>query len=118
MQELCVNRYMVLLHLLDYLLLDTQDFLATQHRSMRCQTTLYTFPLLLKVRVFQDLYIRPNIVQKRLSGTLEAHVNGFRYTSIRGDKVDIMYNNIKHAFFQPCDGEMIILLQFHLKVTE
>merc|ERR1719481_1367680 len=63
----------------------------------------------------KDLYIRPNIVQKRLSGILEAHVNGFRYTSIRGDKVDIMYNNIKHALFQPCDGEMIILLHFHLK---
>ena len=26
-----------------------------------------------------------------------------------------MYNNIKHALFQPCDGEMIILLHFHLK---
>lgn len=64
----------------------------------------------------KDLYIRPNIVQKRLSGVLEAHTNGFRYTSIRGDKVDILYNNIKHAFFQPCDGEMIILLHFHLKV--
>merc|ERR1712177_206478 len=63
----------------------------------------------------KDLYIRPNIVQKRLSGILEAHVNGFRYTSIRGDKVDILYNNIKHALFQPCDGEMIILLHFHLK---
>ena len=37
--------------------------------------------------LLQDLYIRPNIVQKRLSGMLEAHVNGFRYTSIRGDKV-------------------------------
>merc|ERR1719277_1786159 len=63
----------------------------------------------------KDLYIRPNIVQKRLSGILEAHVNGFRYTSIRGDKVDILYNNIKHALFQPCDNEMIILLHFHLK---
>ena len=63
----------------------------------------------------KDLYIRPNIVQKRLSGILEAHMNGFRYTSIRGDKVDILYNNIKHALFQPCDGEMIILLHFHLK---
>merc|ERR1719312_149551 len=63
----------------------------------------------------KDLYIRPNIVQKRLSGTLEAHQNGFRYTSIRGDKVDILYNNIKHALYQPCDGEMIILLHFHLK---
>lgn len=51
-------------------------------------------------------------------GTLEAHSNGFRYTSVRGDKVDILYNNIKNAFFQPCDGEMIILLHFHLKVKK
>lgn len=42
---------------------------------------------------------------------------GFRFTSVRGDKVDILYNNIKHALFQPCDGEMIILLHFHLKVN-
>ena len=41
---------------------------------------------------------------------------GFRFTSVRGDKVDILYNNIRTAFFQPCDGEMIILLHFHLKV--
>ncbi|XP_052232881.1 FACT complex subunit SPT16-like isoform X1 [Dreissena polymorpha] len=63
----------------------------------------------------KDLYIRPNIVSKRISGTLEAHTNGFRFTSVRGDKVDVLYNNIKHAFFMPCDGEMIILLHFHLK---
>lgn len=63
----------------------------------------------------KDLYVRPNIIAKRISGTLEAHVNGFRYTSIRGDKIDVLYNNIKHAFFQPCDNEMIILLHFHLK---
>lgn len=63
----------------------------------------------------KDLYIRPNIVTKRMTGSLEAHTNGFRYTSLRGDKVDILYNNIKSAFFQPCDGEMIILLHFHLK---
>ena len=31
----------------------------------------------------KDLYIRPNIVQKRLSGILEAHVNGFRYIMIK-----------------------------------
>ncbi|XP_011306257.1 FACT complex subunit spt16 isoform X1 [Fopius arisanus] len=63
----------------------------------------------------KDLYIRPNIVTKRMTGGLEAHTNGFRYTSVRGDKVDILYNNIKNAFFQPGDGEMIILLHFHLK---
>lgn len=64
----------------------------------------------------KDLYIRPNVAQKRIMGSLEAHTNGFRYTSVRGDKVDILYNNIRHAIFQPCDGEMIILLHFHLKV--
>lgn len=63
----------------------------------------------------KDLYIRPNIVNKRMTGVLEAHTNGFRYISVRGDKVDILYNNIKNAFFQPCDSEMIILLHFHLK---
>jgi len=63
----------------------------------------------------KDLYIRPNVAQKRILGALEAHTNGFRYNSVRGDKVDILYNNIKHAIFQPCDGEMIILLHFHLK---
>ncbi|ESN94096.1 hypothetical protein HELRODRAFT_193835 [Helobdella robusta] len=63
----------------------------------------------------KDLYIRPNIVSKRITGSLEAHTNGFRFTSVRGDKVDILYNNIKNAFFQPCDGELVILLHFHLK---
>uniref|UniRef100_A0A8C8JNP1 FACT complex subunit n=1 Tax=Oncorhynchus tshawytscha TaxID=74940 RepID=A0A8C8JNP1_ONCTS len=63
----------------------------------------------------KDLYIRPNIAQKRMQGSLEAHTNGFRFTSVRGDKVDILYNNIKHSLFQPCDGEMIIVLHFHLK---
>ena len=30
-------------------------------------------------------------------------------------QVDLLYNNIKNAFYQSCDGEMIILLHFHLK---
>lgn len=63
----------------------------------------------------KDLYLRPNITQKRTPGTLEAHANGFLYTSLRGEKVEILYNNIKHAIFQPCDHEIIILVHFHLK---
>uniref|UniRef100_A0A0R3QFN8 FACT complex subunit n=1 Tax=Brugia timori TaxID=42155 RepID=A0A0R3QFN8_9BILA len=72
----------------------------------------------------KDLFVRPNIITKRISGSLEAHANGklldpknfgFRYTSLRGDKIDVLYNNIKHAFFQPCDNEMIILIHFTLK---
>ena len=48
-------------------------------------------------------------------GYLEAHTNGFRYTSQRGDKIDILYTNVKHAVFQPCDKEMIMVIHFHLK---
>lgn len=66
----------------------------------------------------KDLYLKPNLVQKRIPGVLEAHTNGFLYTSTRGDKVEILYNNIKHAIFQPCDKEIIILIHFHLKVRE
>ncbi|CAF3015468.1 unnamed protein product [Rotaria socialis] len=63
----------------------------------------------------KDLYIRPSLANKKINGTLEAHTNGFRYTSVRGDKIDILYSNVSHAFYQPCDNEMIILLHFHLK---
>ena len=52
-----------------------------------------------------------------LQGALEAHTNGLRYTTLKGDRVDILYNNIKHAFFQPSKGEMIVLIHFHLKVN-
>lgn len=63
----------------------------------------------------KDLYMRPVIGSRRVQGTLEAHVNGLRYTTLKGDKVDILYKNVKHAFFQPSKNEMIVLLHFHLK---
>jgi nucleosome binding factor SPN SPT16 subunit len=65
----------------------------------------------------KDVYIRPNITagKARTQGVLEAHTNGLRFTSYRGPTVDVLYSNVKHAFFQPCDKEMIILLHFHLK---
>jgi nucleosome binding factor SPN SPT16 subunit len=63
----------------------------------------------------KDLYIRPSLANKKINGTLEAHTNGFRYTSVRGDKIDILYSNVSHAFYQPCNNEMIILIHFHLK---
>lgn len=64
-----------------------------------------------------DLWIRPSFGgrARKLPGTLEAHVNGFRYSTSRQDeRVDIMYGNVKHAFFQPAEKEMITLLHFHL----
>ncbi|PKA51534.1 FACT complex subunit SPT16 [Apostasia shenzhenica] len=65
----------------------------------------------------QDLWIRPAFPGRgrKLPGTLEAHINGFRYSTSRPDeRVDIMYGNIKHAFFQPAEREMITLLHFRL----
>ncbi|XP_009629185.1 FACT complex subunit SPT16-like [Nicotiana tabacum] len=64
-----------------------------------------------------DLWIRPSFGgrARKLTGTLEAHANGFRYSTTRQDeRVDIMYGNIKHTFFQPAEKEMITLLHFHL----
>ncbi|KAG8366301.1 hypothetical protein BUALT_Bualt17G0062100 [Buddleja alternifolia] len=64
-----------------------------------------------------DLWIRPIFGgrARKLSGTLEAHTNGFRYSTSRADeRVDIMFANIKHAFFQPAEKEMITLVHFHL----
>lgn len=72
---------------------------------------IFNIPGVISVKVFfLNIAIKPGIISCVL------HPPGFRFTSVRGDKVDILYNNIKHAFFQPCDGEMIILLHFHLKV--
>ncbi|KAG6553865.1 hypothetical protein Mapa_004782 [Marchantia paleacea] len=64
-----------------------------------------------------DLWIRPAFGGRgrKMSGSLEAHTNGFRYSTMKQDeRVDIMYRNIKHAFFQPAEKEMITLLHFHL----
>eukprot|EP00897_Mesotaenium_endlicherianum_P010392 jgi/Mesen1/9381/ME000610S08682 len=64
-----------------------------------------------------DLWIRPAYGGRgrKLTGTLEAHANGFRYsTSRQEERVDVMFRNIKHAFFQPAENEMVTLLHFHL----
>ncbi|KAK9807391.1 hypothetical protein WJX73_010932 [Symbiochloris irregularis] len=64
-----------------------------------------------------DVWIRPNFGGKgrKMTGQLSAHQNGFRYTTPKQERLDIMYRNIKHAFFQPAKGEMITLLHFHLR---
>lgn len=40
-----------------------------------------------------DVWIRPAFGGKgrKVTGTLEAHANGFRYTSPKGEELDIMY---------------------------
>ncbi|KAK9895707.1 SPT16-domain-containing protein [Cystobasidium minutum MCA 4210] len=64
-----------------------------------------------------DTSLRPQFEGKRSAGDVEIHQNGIRWTShARSDhKVDILYSNIKHWFFQPCDHELIVLCHAHLK---
>ena len=67
-------------------------------------------------RIFlPEISLKPPISSKKTQGVLEAHVNGFRFISTKGEKVDIIYNNIKHAFLQTCDSELIVLIHFNLK---
>ena len=63
----------------------------------------------------QDVTVRPNISGKKTQGSLEGHQNGIRFTSNKGDKVDIIYANIKHAIFQPVENELIVLIHFRLR---
>lgn len=63
-----------------------------------------------------DVYLRPAQDGKRVPGEVEVHQNGLRYVSpLRNENVDIVFSNIKHLFFQPCTGELIVLIHVHLK---
>ncbi|KAH9814734.1 FACT complex subunit-domain-containing protein [Melampsora americana] len=64
-----------------------------------------------------DISVRPSFDGKRQAGDVEIHQNGIRYqSSLRSDhRIDILFNNIQHLFFQPCDQELIVILHVHLK---
>eukprot|EP00898_Chlorokybus_atmophyticus_P001471 jgi/Chlat1/2324/Chrsp17S02801 len=83
--------------------------LVTQQRLITSKGRVYRL---------EDLWIRPAFGGRgrKLPGVLECHTNGFRYSTRKDEEqVDIMFENIKHAFFQPAENEMITLLHFHLK---
>lgn len=62
-----------------------------------------------------DLTMRPVFAGRKTQGNLESHTNGLRFISTRGEIVDVMYANIKHAIFQPCENEIMVLVHFHLR---
>ena len=64
--------------------------------------------------VLMELNIKPSLLSKKSQGTLEAHVNGFRFNTNKSERVDIIYKNIKHAFLQTCENEMNAFVHFHL----
>lgn len=64
----------------------------------------------------REVFPRPALEGKRMPGDLEIHQNGLRFNSpLRDQKIDVLFNNVKHLFFQPCDKELIVVIHFHLK---
>lgn len=68
-----------------------------------------------RVPRLSDLTMRPVFAGRKTQGNLEAHQNGLRFISNRGETLEIIYSNIKHAIFQPCENEIMVLIHFHLK---
>ena len=67
-----------------------------------------SLPLVLQGRVYAlpDVWIRPAFGGKgrKVTGTLEAHANGFRYTSPKGEELDIMYRWDRFEGYGPSLG--------------
>ena len=69
-----------------------------------------------RVPRLQDLTMRPTLARGKCNGTIEAHQNGLRFTSNKGEILDVLYSNIKHAIFGPCNMKSVmVLIHFHLK---
>ncbi|KIW01058.1 uncharacterized protein PV09_07572 [Verruconis gallopava] len=63
------------------------------------------------------VFLRPALDGKRLPGEVQIHQNGLRYVHGGiggGETVDVLFNNIRHLFFQPCKNELIVIIHVHL----
>ena len=67
--------------------------------------------------VMDNVFIRPAMEGKRVPGKVEIHQNGIRYQSPLStqQRVDVLFSNIRHLFFQPCAHELIVVIHVHLK---
>ncbi|KAH8829607.1 FACT complex subunit SPT16 [Flagelloscypha sp. PMI_526] len=64
---------------------------------------------------YAECNMRPAFDGKRYMGEVEIHENGVKYTSHSGQKLDVLFNNVKHLFFQPCDHELLVIIHLNLK---
>ncbi len=68
-----------------------------------------------KIARLVEVTMRPVISGRKCVGSLEAHQNGLRFVSNKGETVDVMYANIKHCVFQPCEKTSLVLIHYNLK---
>lgn len=71
----------------------------------------------LRMKKLEQVFVRPQPDTKKVGGVLQIHANGLRYQlALRTDqRVDVLFSNIKHLFFQPCKDELIVVIHCHLK---
>ncbi|RKP33864.1 FACT complex subunit-domain-containing protein, partial [Dimargaris cristalligena] len=64
-----------------------------------------------------DVFARPDLGGRRVPGELAIHSNGVRFQHpVQSEqRIDVLFSNIQHMFFHPCDGELVVLVHFHLK---
>lgn len=61
------------------------------------------------------VFVRPALDGKRVPGQVEIHQNGLRYIhGVGSQNIDILFNNIRHLFFQPSKQELIVIIHVHL----
>jgi nucleosome binding factor SPN SPT16 subunit len=63
------------------------------------------------------VFLRPALDGKRVPGEVQIHQNGIRYVHggiSSSETVDVLFNNIRHLFFQPCKSELIVIIHVHL----
>lgn len=70
-----------------------------------------------RTKRLDQIFVRPSPDSKRVPGTVFIHENGIRYQSpLRTDsRIDVLFSNIKNLIFQPCKGELIVIIHVHLK---
>ncbi|WVQ82770.1 FACT complex subunit SPT16 [Cryptococcus sp. DSM 104549] len=66
--------------------------------------------------VLKNVFPRPAPEGKKTDGNVEIHQNGIRFRPDgHANKIDILFSNIKHLFFQPSEKELIVIIHVHLK---
>eukprot|EP00762_Andalucia_godoyi_P000582 ANDGO_05424.mRNA.1 FACT complex subunit SPT16 len=65
---------------------------------------------------YDELVILPKLGRaKQNMGSVTCHKNGIRFQSSTNEIVDILFKNIRYAFFQPAKDSTVCLIHFHLK---
>ncbi|KAA6377101.1 MAG: putative FACT complex subunit SPT16, partial [Streblomastix strix] len=65
------------------------------------------------IPILQNVYSRPSLKKRRL-GVLEMHENGLRFIITKNEEIHIVFKNIRLAFYQKAENDLIAILHFHL----